>query len=86
MKAVTIRKLPPDVTRAIRKRAQEKKLSINKAVVSLLEEAVSGPARKPKQVHHDLDFLVGSWTAAEAKRFNRAIAEQRKIDPEMWGR
>jgi plasmid stability protein len=84
MKAITIRNFPPEVSRAIQKRAQEKKMSINKAVVSLLEDAISGSVRKPKKLYHDLDHLAGTWTAGEAKRFNQALAEQRKIDPEMW--
>jgi hypothetical protein len=32
----------------------------------------------------DLDELVGSWSKQEAEAFERALAKERTIDPEMW--
>ena len=34
--------------------------------------------------YHDLDHLAGSWSEQEAAEFDRALAEQRRIDPELW--
>jgi plasmid stability protein len=86
MKAVTVRNLPPELVRIIRRKASEKGISVNKAVINLLEERAGIRAKKRKQavLYHDLDHLAGSWSREEAATFERALAEQRRIDPEAW--
>ncbi len=85
MKAITIRNIPPAIARAIRKKADSERTSLNKAVVGLLEERVGSRAGKTsKPRHDDLDFLIGCWTKEEARAFEKALAEQRVIDPEIW--
>ncbi len=85
MKAVTLRNLPPELARVIRKKADEKGVSINKAVITLLEEGTGIKKRKgEKFLHHDLDALAGSWTEEEAREFNKALAAQRTIDLDLW--
>ena len=37
MKAITLRNLPPDLAKAVRREAERKRTSKNKAVISLLE-------------------------------------------------
>lgn len=34
-------------------------------------------------LHDDLDHLAGNWTDEEAAEFDAALAEQRKIEPEL---
>ncbi len=85
MKIVTLRNLPPELERIIRKRADKKKMSVNKAVISLLEESVGRPRGKAKApIHHDLDDLAGSWSKEEAGHFEKALAKQRSIDVDLW--
>jgi hypothetical protein len=85
MKAVTLRNLPPSLAKVIRKKAQEKGISINKAVITLLEERTGILKQKSqKTLHYDLDDLAGSWTEEEAREFNKALTEQRSIDPDLW--
>ncbi len=43
MKIVTLRKLSPEVSKVVQRRARERGTSINKAVISLLEEAAGNP-------------------------------------------
>jgi len=81
MKPITLRNLPPRVAQAIRKKAAAEKTSLNKAVIGLLE--VSTGHGKPEK-KRDLSWLAGSWSKEEADAFDRALAEQRHIDPEMW--
>ncbi|MBI4859121.1 MAG: hypothetical protein HY815_02435 [Candidatus Riflebacteria bacterium] len=86
MKALTLRNPPPVVASEIQRRAKEMKTSLNRAVISLLEEHISkGKSREPVR-HHDLDFLMGAWTPEEADEFDGRIAKQRRIDREMWKR
>lgn len=85
MKAVTLRNLPPELTRVIDRKARDKGTSVNKAVISLLEEALGvGGKKQTKPLHHDLDALAGSWTGHEAAAFEQALARQRAIDPDLW--
>jgi hypothetical protein len=37
---------------------------------------------EPPVRHHDLDFMIGTWV--EDPEFDKAIADQRRIDPEDW--
>lgn len=84
MKAVTLRNLPPSLDRTIRQRAKKKGVSVNKVVISLLQEHLGESEKRPVRRYHDLDELAGSWNKQEAEAFEQALAEQRAIDPEMW--
>ena len=84
MNAITVRNLPPAVAKAVKEKARKDKLSLNKAVVRLLEEATGTGKGNTRVVHHDLDRFFGTWTKKEADAFDKALKEQRQIDPEMW--
>ena len=84
MKAITVRNIPPDVAKAVKEKARKEGLSLNRAVVSLLEEAAGVATRTKPVVHHDLDHLAGTWSQEEYDEFMEALREQRQIDPEMW--
>lgn len=83
MNAITVRNLPPAVAKAVREKARREKLSLNKAIVRLLEEA-TGAEPTRRVLHHELDHLAGSWSEEEYQEFMEALREQRRIDPEMW--
>jgi hypothetical protein len=86
MKAITVRNLPPLVAREVRRRAKEDSTSLNGAVLRLLEERLGMQTLggSKKVVHRDLDFLCGAWTGPAASEFDRSLASQRTIDPELW--
>ncbi len=84
MKAITVRNLPSEVARAIREKARRERLSLNKAVIRLLEEATGLEKTRKKVVHHDLDRFFGTWTSREADAFDEALREQRQVEPETW--
>ena len=79
-KPITLRNLPEPVARAVRERAAKYHISLNKAVIQILEQA-TGSQRPPS---NELDRFFGTWTKEEADEFDRSLAEQRRIDPEMW--
>lgn len=83
MKALTIRDIPKDVEKVIKKRAMQKNISLNKVVLDLLEEA-TGKKTKKKIIYHDLDNLFGSWEDEESQEFDRNLSKQRLIDKELW--
>ena len=85
MNLISLRNLPPPLARIIRKRADERGISLNKTVIALLEEALGlrrEGASPPK--HDDLDHLAGRWSRAEASAFGKSLAGQRQIDAELW--
>lgn len=84
MAAITVRNLPPGVAKAVREKAKRERLSLNRAVVRLLEEATGVEKAKARVVHHDLDHLAGTWSEGEHREFTAALEEQRQIDPKMW--
>lgn len=84
MKAVTLRNLPPQLDRTIRQRAKKKGVSVNKVVISLLQDHLGESERRTVRRYHDLDELAGVWSRQEAEIFERSLAKQRAIDPEMW--
>jgi hypothetical protein len=85
MKAITLRSLPPEFARTVQQQAKQKKTSVNKAIIELLEESTEGKAKKKTPVpNNDLDHLAGSWTKEEAAALDKLIAEQRTIDLDLW--
>ena len=76
----TIRAVPDEVDRALRRRARRESKSLNAVVIDALARALAldaAPAR-----HADLDHLVGTWL--EDPEFDRAVAEFERVDDESW--
>jgi hypothetical protein len=86
MKQITIRDIPEIVKKAVKKEAASKGLSLNRAVLLLLDRAVTGGSgdRKRKALHHDLDHLSGIWTQNESAAFDKHLTAQRETDEKLW--
>ena len=84
MKAITLRNLAPELAEAVRKEAERKRTSVNKAVISLLKRKAEGHKTAKKRQYDDLDALAGTWTKKEAAEFDKALAAQRTVDPKLW--
>lgn len=85
MKAITLRNLPGPIDHAIRKKAKKQGLSINKALVQILEEHLGEKKTQAGQYRfHDLDALAGSWSEKDAIAFDHTLAQQRAIDLTLW--
>jgi hypothetical protein len=76
----TLRKIPPEVDAALRRRSKQEGKSLNQVALEALSRGL-GIATAPSKFH-DLDFVIGTWV--EDPAFDKAIEEQRQIDPEMW--
>jgi hypothetical protein len=83
-KAITVRGVPPEVERVIQRRSSASGESVNKTVLELIEEGAGLRRKRRKALHHDLDGLFGVWSRQEAAAFDRLLAEQRKIDEDLW--
>jgi hypothetical protein len=79
-KQYTVRDVPPQVDRALRRRARETGRSLNRVAV----EALAAGAGESARTYDDLDFMIGTMSKAEAARLDREVAAQRRIDPGLW--
>jgi plasmid stability protein len=86
MKQITIRSIPDKVQKTVQKEAAQKGVSLNKAIISLLERAVGAdaPEMKKRVLYSDLDHLAGLWSREEAAEFDKNLKAQRKVDAELW--
>lgn len=82
MKTMTIRNIPDGVATFLSGRAAREGRSVNATTVSLLAKAAGlEPSQRKRR---DVSWLAGSWTPAEARRFDAAVADCRTIDEEGW--
>jgi hypothetical protein len=73
----TIRGVPREVDRALRRKAAQRKRSLNQVVLEELAVATVGRRRRA-----DFSDLVGRWTSDPA--FDEILASQRRIDWDKW--
>jgi hypothetical protein len=78
---ISLRNLPVELERAILEKSRRDGLSLNKAVIRLLEQAV-----EPVRRNTDFDEFAGRWPAEAAAEFEKTLAEMRRVDPKDWER
>jgi len=71
--------VPPDVEKALRRKASKDKKSLNQVLLEALSIQAVGESEK---VYHDLDHLAGTWV--EDPAFDEAIALQDRIEEGLW--
>ena len=76
----TIRDIPAVVNAALRQKARRSGKSLN----SIARDALTKEAELEGQtgLHHDLVRFFGSWI--EDPAVDKALADQRKIDKDLW--
>jgi hypothetical protein len=72
----TIRGVPREVDRFLRRQAAQRKKSLNQVILDELAVATVGQRRA------DFSDLVGRWTPDPA--FDEILAAQRQIDRDKW--
>lgn len=80
MNQYTLRNVPEAVDRALRERAHREHKSLNKLALELLAQAVG--AADGDHRRRSMDAVCGSWI--EDTETEQALADQRRIDPELW--
>lgn len=76
----TIRQVPADIDRALRKRAAQGSKSLNAAVLEALRTGSGADSVGVRR--HDLDALAGTWVADPA--FDKAMEAFEAIDKDLW--
>ena len=77
-----LRGIPPEVMALLRKEAKRLHMSANALALKIIEKGLG--FNSEKALHHDLDYLSGSWSSEEEKDFKRKIKSFEKIDKELW--
>ncbi len=86
MKQLTIRGVDKELHHALRRRADQHGMSINRYVLSVIRESVglaNGGVLRDSEFD-DLDDLAGTWTQQDYEEFKGQLQAQRSIDTELW--
>jgi len=84
---ISLRGVDTALREALAAEARRRGLSLNRALLALLREAVGLDDRRgggAKRRFGDLDHLAGTWDAATAKGVLKETAKLRRIDGELW--
>jgi hypothetical protein len=81
VKALTIRKVDPQLARALEREVRRRGASLNETVLALLRQAL-GLETEPRS--NGLAKLAGAWSDEELAQFERATAPLRQLDDELW--
>ena len=80
MPQYTIRNIPDALDQELRERARRRGTSLNEAAICALKRGLG--ITEDTVEYNDLDDLVGTWKTDEA--FDRALADQDSIEPDLW--
>lgn len=75
----TVRGVPREVDKVLRRRARQRGISLNRLLVEELSAVGGGVQGRRYRLLKDLG---GRWQ--DDPRFDRILAEQRRIDPDLW--
>jgi hypothetical protein len=86
---LTVRGVDPGLERQLRDEARRRGLSLNQTTLLLLRQALGMSVAAPPNggdatSFNDLDHLAGTWSAADAEEFSRALRDTRRVDQELW--
>lgn len=82
MKSMTVHKIDDALLAAIEARAEERGISVNRAMKDLLAGAVG--IAQGQSLKAGYARFLGSWTAEEAEAFAKATADLESIDQGDW--
>ena len=82
MKTMTIRNVPTELAQALDSERRKRGTSLNRTVLALLRNALGVPSQAVRS--NGLRQLAGTWSEAEYKQFEHAVAPLGEIDEAMW--
>ena len=82
MSQITLRKIPDALDRRLRQLSRQSRSSLNKTIISLLLKALGYEGGSLKK--RNLSALAGTWSAAEAKEFEKNTLLFEQIDTDIW--
>jgi hypothetical protein len=77
-KQLTIRGVSDELGRRLAGLSRERGQSVNTTALTILEDAVGIDARRRRLARY------ATWSSADLAEFDRALADQRVIDEDLW--
>jgi hypothetical protein len=77
---LTLRNVPPEVARSLRREARRRGTSLNQTAVDLLRAGLG--VSLPRS--NGLRRLAGSWSEEELENFSASVAPTEAVDEELW--
>lgn len=84
MSVITLRGLNPGIERKVRRHASQKGKSMNRYLVDLIEESITGSKGGKLVEFKDLDNLIGAMNDKDVEEIERSMSIQREIEHELW--
>jgi lipocalin len=85
MANLSVRGVEEQSLRRLKQAAKRQGVSVNRLIADMLNAGtVSAPAAAKSVLHDDLDKLAGTWSAREAREFERTTASFEQIDEALW--
>jgi hypothetical protein len=81
-KNLSIRKLPPELEKAIQDEVKKRKTTRTEVVLKALEEVFR--VQKPAKVQRDIRGFFGKMTPKEYEELQKHIGDFSTVDAEMW--
>ena len=82
MKTMTVRNIPTELAQALEKERRKRGTSLNRTVLALLRNALGVASQAAPS--NGLRQLAGTWSEAEYKQFEQAVAPLSEVDEAMW--
>ncbi len=80
LKQYTLRNIPQEVDRVLKRKSQETGKSFNQVAIDALTEGTQVRVRSRR----DLSDIAGTLLPEEARKLEAEIKRQHQIDPDMW--
>jgi hypothetical protein len=84
MANLSVRGVGEQSLRKLRQTAKRRGISLNRLIAEILNGETGTGGRTQSVEHEDLDQLAGTWTAWEAREFDRANATFGQVDEDHW--
>lgn len=81
---ITLRSAGSTLRAALEREAARRGTSLDRTILALLSERLGLSDDAISVEYEDLDELAGTWTKAEASRFEEGIEAQRQVDARLW--
>lgn len=79
-----LRGIPGEVMLMLKQEAKKQRISINSALLDLIQKSLGYCFQSKTHAYHELDKLAGTWSKADAKAFAEDTKFFEKIDKELW--
>ncbi|MCA3218534.1 MAG: hypothetical protein ING59_08245 [Burkholderiales bacterium] len=84
MPTLIVRDVDDRLHKRLKSEARRRRVSVNTLTKELLAQGVAPAVADAAGRYADLDALAGTWSTADARRFNEAIEPMSKVEPELW--